>query len=85
MKLILKLLITGALLAACTSAPAVISDLESDKVFVQTGLGTTEVDADAKANEGCAMHGRQASEPISHQCLDQYCFSKRFLYACIER
>ena len=42
MRPILVALPALALLSACTAAPAVIADLESDKVVVQGGLGTSD-------------------------------------------
>ncbi len=66
------------------AAEAVISDLETDKVIVQSRLGTKPEDVAAKAREGCALHGRMAV-PISKQCLDNYCFSANHLFACKEQ
>ena len=69
-------------LAGCVTTPAVISDLEEDKVFVQTGMGTTMDDLNNKARQGCALHGRKPKE-ISYVCLDDYCIRKKYLFACI--
>ena len=71
-------------LAACTATPAIISDLETDKVKIQGGLGTTEEMINAKANEGCAMHDRVA-HPLSQVCLDNYCIRAEYLFACLEQ
>ena len=73
-----------AILAACTATPAVISDLETDKVKVQAGLGTSDEMVAAKAGEGCAMHDRVAQR-ISFVCLDQYCIRSEHLFACLEQ
>lgn len=73
--------LAGALLASCAAAPAVIADLEEDKVVVASGMGTTDAMVQDQAQKGCAMHGRYAVA-ISHGCLDQYCIQKRHLFAC---
>ena len=72
-----------ALLSACTAAPAVIADLESDKVVVQGGLGTSDQAILDKAQEGCGMHDRVARS-LSTTCLDNYCIRKNVLFACVE-
>ena len=80
---ILGILVIAFLVGGC-AAPAVIADLETDKVIVQSRLGTSPEDIAAKAREGCALHGRTAV-PISKQCLDNYCISANHLFACKER
>ncbi len=70
-------------LAGCLKTPAVIADLETDKVVVQSGMGTTEEDVWAKAREGCALHDR-LPKPLSAKCVDQYCLSKNLLFACVK-
>jgi predicted metalloprotease with PDZ domain len=59
---------------------AVISDLEDDKVIVQ-GTYADAAMIQAEANEGCAMHGKQAI-PISSRCMDKYCTRRNYLFAC---
>ena len=71
-----------AFLMGCVAAPAIIADLESDKVIVQSGLGTKPEAIKAKANEGCEIHGKTPEGPLSMRCLDQYCLSARHLFAC---
>ncbi len=71
-------------LAGCVPDPAVIADLETDKVIVHSGYGTSADAIVAKAVEGCAMHGR-VPWALSEQCLDRYCSYKNHLFACLER
>ena len=71
----LAFLITGC------ATTAVISDLESDKVLVQGSGGDMSI-INAEARRGCAIHGKTASAAISWTCVDQYCMTKRYLYAC---
>ena len=73
--------LAAGVLASCASAPAVIADLEEDKVVVASGMGTTDGMVQEQAQKGCAMHGRHAVA-ISYSCLDQYCIRKRHLFAC---
>ena len=67
----------------CCATPAVIVDLESDKVVVQSGIGTSETEIYAKARDGCALHGRKPRYRAIVECMDQYCFVKRTLFACV--
>ena len=69
------------MLAGCATN-AVISDLEQDKVIVQA-TGNDQAVIDAKAREGCALHGRKPVA-VSYRCLDGWCTQKEFLYACQE-
>ena len=72
-------------LTGCVAAPAIISDLETDKVIVQSGMGTTEEAIYTKALEGCQIHGRRPSlKPLSFQCVDQYCITAKHLFPCVE-
>ena len=80
MKLIAAIL-TALLLTGCMSTPAVILDLEEDKVIVQGGLGTTQESIQQEAVRGCAIHGRRPVA-INQMCLDEYCIRKQFLFAC---
>ena len=70
-----------AIFGGCAATPAVISDLEEDKVVVRSGLGTSLYDIADKAGEGCALHGRWP-HPVSRTCLDEYCIRKEYLFAC---
>ena len=73
--------LAACVLASCTSDPAVIADLEEDKVVVASGMGTTDDMVQTEARKGCAMHGRYAVA-ISYSCLDEFCIRKRHLFAC---
>lgn len=72
------------LLAGCVAPAPVIVDLETDKVKVQSGMGTKPEDVHATARKGCAMHNR-VPKPLSEQCFGQYCVLKHTLFACVER
>ena len=78
---ILIFVIAGAAALGGCAAPAVISDLEDDKVIVQGNQHTSQEDVAKKAAEGCAVHGRKAV-PISQWCAGSYCSVKRHLFAC---
>lgn len=69
------------LLMGCAPAPAVIADLESDKVVVQAGAGTPDHAIASVAAKGCAIHEGKPVR-ISHICLDAYCLRKNVLFAC---
>ena len=74
-----------AALTGCVAAPAIIADLETDKVIVQGGMGTTEEDIYLKAVEGCRIHGRHPTAmPLSHVCVDDYCIQTKHLFPCVE-
>ena len=66
----------------CVAKPPVIVDLEQDKVVIEGGMRTSKEALIAKAEEGCAIHGKQASEGISTRCLDPYCIRALYLFAC---
>ena len=68
-------------LSACGPTPAVIADLNEDKVVVRSGIGTGDAQIRIKARQGCGLHGRVA-RPISMQCLDEYCLARNHLFAC---
>ena len=81
-------------LAACTPQPqpAAISDMSEDKVIVQQLPNTPMTDVIDKANEGCALHGRQ-SRAVSVRCiripgtlhaLAGLCDYKMHLFACVQ-
>lgn len=67
-------------LAACEGS-AVISDLETDKVVVQSSTGTDEADILAAARRGCALHGRV---PVAISYRDAGDFLEEHLFACVE-
>ena len=75
-------LVGFAVLAGCISDPAIIADLEEDKVIVQSGIGTTDGMIANEAQRGCSMHGRRAVSVGTYTCLDDYCFGKRHLFVC---
>ena len=82
-------------LAACAKRqqPAVISDVSEDKVIVQQQPNTSMADVIDKANQGCALHGRQ-SRAVSVRCikipgtlqeLAGSCNYRMHLFACVEK
>ncbi len=81
MKKIIILTFLGGLLAACVATPAVIADLEEDKVIVRSDLLTEDSDVLRKARDGCAIHDRVPVR-ISYTCVDEYCSQKNHLFAC---
>ncbi len=79
-----KLLIAVAAsmaLTGCLAIPAIIADLESDKVVVQGNrLWTEPAVIEAKAREGCAIHNKAPHGPLSSRCRnDGTC---QHLFAC---
>lgn len=65
------------LLAGCSTylaepVPAIIFDLETDKVIVQSESSTTPESILTAAEEGCAIHNRKASKPINtkSECVE---------------
>ena len=65
------------LLAGCATqlaepVPAIILDLETDKVIVQSEDSTTPESILTAAEEGCAIHNRKASQPINtkSECVE---------------
>ena len=71
-------------LTACEGS-AVISDLETDKVVVQSSIGTDDAAIVAEARYGCALHGR-VPVAISSGCVqDSDCLLREHLFACVER
>ena len=80
------LYITSALvITGCASSQA-IKDLQEDKVIVvETGDVQSRIeDIDKLAQEGCALHGRQAI-PISTAMVycGPYCYRREHLFACV--
>ena len=67
-------------LTGCGMGSAVISDLEDDKVIVQ-GTYANAAMIQAEADQGCAIHGKQAIS-ISSRCIDRYCSTRNYLFAC---
>jgi len=83
MKLRSIAVVVGVMTAMTTGcAPALIVDLEDDKVIVQAGSSIKDSEVLAKAREGCSIHGRRPVPVGSMQCLDQYCLTARHLFAC---
>lgn len=72
-------------LGACVSPPpAVISDIEMDKVVVQSGWGTSEDDIFTEAWRGCALHGRVPVSISSGCAQGSDCLLREHLFACVE-
>ena len=69
------------LLSACASAPVIV-DLEKDKALIEQRLGTMDTVL-AKARKACALHRRTPKGPLSERCLDESCFTKQYLFACM--
>jgi hypothetical protein len=67
-----------AVLAGC--AQPVISDINDSSLRVVQRLGTPMEQVHAEAKRGCNIYGKTPM-PISHKCLDGYCFTKQHLYA----
>ena len=76
----LAVVVTVLILAGCKS-PAIIADIETDKVIVQQDLFTPMDAVFAEAERGCALHGRRA-QPISTRAAPNYV--KLHLFACVE-
>lgn len=72
---------SAVLLAACGPQPAVISDINDSSVKVMAYPRTPKEAVRAEANRGCATYGKVA-QPMSYQCVDEYCWTKQVLYAC---
>lgn len=82
---ILCVVLAMCALTACESGSAVISDLETDKVVVQSGVGTEDAAIVAEAQYGCALHGR-IPVAISSGCVQgSDCLLREHLFACVER
>jgi len=73
-------IVVAAILTLSGCASAVISDLEDDKVIVQAQYADMQM-IKAEAQTGCAVHGKEAV-PISQWCVDRYCSTKNYLFAC---
>ncbi len=75
--------LTLCLLTAGCAAPAVIADIEHDKVVVQSNQYTPPAEVVAEAERGCAIHGRKA-EPISTRTAgsDGWAEIQMHLFAC---
>lgn len=81
MKRIIVAALAALSLAGCATHAA-IADLESDKVVVRASGNDGNV-IRRQADAGCAVHKKRAT-PISHQCLDSYCITVDYLFACID-
>lgn len=73
-------------LTACASSmypPAMVSDLAEDRVVIQAGAWNEDAEIQQLASDGCAIHGRSASGPVTRH----YTGALRpwaFLFACTE-
>lgn len=74
MKVIIPIIAATFLVGCATSSPAppppppvpaIIFDLETDKVIIQSEDSTTTESILTAAEEGCAIHNRKATEPIN--------------------
>lgn len=72
---------SAVLLTACGPQPAVISDIDDSSVKVMSYPRTPKEAVRAEANRGCQTYGKVA-QPMSYQCMDEYCWTKQVLYAC---
>lgn len=81
MRRVLALAAAAVLLTACGPQPAVISDINDSSVKVMSYLRTPKEAVRAEANRACGTYGKTA-QPISYQCMDEYCWTKQVLYAC---
>ncbi|MDE0335178.1 MAG: hypothetical protein OXI64_09485 [Defluviicoccus sp.] len=77
------LILMAATLLGCNQ-PAVIADIETDKVVVQKLLFTSDEDVMQKAREGCALHGR-VPRPISKRASGHPASGEYWLFACIDK
>lgn len=66
-------------LAACGTS-AVVTNLTTDQAVV-TVMGDDNAVVMATAGQACAVHKRVAV-PISHVCMDIYCWQRQVLFAC---
>jgi hypothetical protein len=78
----LMAVLAAALASGCASAP-IIADLETDKAVIQQTLGNMET-VQQEAAQACAIHHRKALGPLSQKCMDEYCFTKQYLFACTD-
>jgi hypothetical protein len=74
-------LVAGLLAIVAGCSPRVISERDDTSVTVHQLPGTSMHAVTAEANRMCAPYGRQAL-PVSLQCSDDACRSKRHLFAC---
>lgn len=90
MAMVMALALSGC---AVSQQPAVIYDLESDKVQVQAHVNRFRPEANTpmeevfrEAEKACAIHERKPVGPLSSRkvCLDEYCsrFNQIHLFAC---
>lgn len=90
MAMIVALMLSGC---AVSQQPAVIYDLESDKVQVQAYVNPFRPEANTpmeevirEAEKACTIHERKPVGPLSSRkvCIDQYChrFNLIHLFAC---
>lgn len=81
MRVFMALGAAAVLLTACGPQPAVISDINDSSVKVLQYPRTSNQAVTAEANRGCGTYDKKA-QPLSYQCMDQYCMTKQVLYAC---
>lgn len=68
-------------LAACATRPPVVSDISDSSVKVQGTVAHSADEIAATAQDACALYGKSPSG-LSERCLDGYCLSKEWLFAC---
>ena len=70
-----------ALLAGCSSDPAVIAGISDTEVTIRQAASTPASAVMAEASEGCALYGKTAT-PVSYTCSENGCRTKFHLFAC---
>ena len=70
-----------ALLAGCSTDPAVIAGISDTEVTIRQSSGTPDEAVIAEASEGCALYGKTAA-PINYTCSSDGCRTKFHLFAC---
>jgi hypothetical protein len=78
MRILVLFLAVSAVGCATT---ALVADLEQDKAVIQATGGDMRV-INREARNACAIHNRDAQGPLSKRCVDQYCITAQYLYAC---
>lgn len=73
------LLVAMLVLAGCATQAAVV-DLETDKAVIRA-TGNDRAIINRTARNACRVHGKKA-KAISYSCLDSYCITVDYLYAC---
>jgi hypothetical protein len=70
-----------ALLAGCSSDPAVIAGISDTEVTIRQAASTPASAVMAEASEGCALYGKTAT-PVNYTCSENGCRTKFHLFAC---